>query len=84
MGLDKWLKSDKTEENEIKNQKKNISEKKGKTPIKRESDLHPKKLKKFTLICSNSKCKYQKILMKKNLINKDKMCPKCKSIMKVK
>ena len=40
-------------------------------------------LTKFVLICSKPKCKYKKIIMKKELSEKDRICPRCKNEMKV-
>jgi hypothetical protein len=42
------------------------------------------KLVKYTLICLNKKCKYQKIIVKKKLVEKDKICPRCGKEMKIK
>ncbi len=42
------------------------------------------KLQKYLLTCSNSKCKYKKTLMKRELKGSDKICPRCKSDMNVK
>jgi len=39
---------------------------------------------KFKLECTKNTCKYQKIIIKKNLAEKDKTCPRCKSKMKIK
>lgn len=41
------------------------------------------KLTKFILKCSKSKCNYQRILMKRELSENDKTCPRCKSLMKI-
>jgi hypothetical protein len=86
VGLDKWLKPDETEKkskigtissdpakrNKVKRRQKTSSEK----PMS--------KLSKFTLSCPNAKCKYQKTLMKKQLTEIDRICPRCKKEMKVK
>ncbi|MFX1456311.1 MAG: hypothetical protein ACFFDB_13135 [Promethearchaeota archaeon] len=85
MGLDKWLKPEEAEKepksktpSEIKEKKAKDNENLTKIPEK------PKiKLKKFRLTCSNSKCKYQKIIMKKQLEELDKVCPRCKKEMKI-
>ena len=86
MGLDKWLKPEETE----KKPKKKSSTK----PIEKQKDVKESKdvksekpiskLTKFTLICPNAKCKYQKTIMKKNLTETDKLCPRCKNVMKIK
>ena len=84
MSLDKWIKSDKEKEQE----KKQEIEKKQKkenilnvqNQIEKEESVQ---LKKFRLKCSTSKCSYQKTLMKRQLADKDKKCPRCNSIMKI-
>ncbi|MHA1292879.1 MAG: hypothetical protein ACTSQJ_09455, partial [Promethearchaeota archaeon] len=43
-----------------------------------------KKLNKFTLICKKAKCKYQKTILKRQLLEEDKICPRCKGEMKIK
>lgn len=68
LGLDKWLKP----EEDLK------------SPKKKKSKDTSKSLTKFNLICTKPKCKYQKIIMKRELLEKDKICPKCKSQMKIK
>lgn len=86
MGLDKWLKA----EDKV---KKNFKEEQNSIKIKEidKGDFQKKiakkrkvKLKKYTLICPNVKCKYQKIIMKKQLTNIDKKCPRCNREMKIK
>jgi hypothetical protein len=84
LGLDKWIKPEGTEK---KNEKKEeaISTKNPKTqPIKKKSEIQSKNLTKFVLVCSKLKCKYKKTIMKKELTEKDRICPRCKSEMKVK
>lgn len=83
MGLDKWLNS---EEVAKKEKKKPDVVKKKKSEEQQGPDLKRKmlKLEKYTLNCSNSKCKYQKIVMKKKLADKDKICPRCNKEMKIK
>jgi hypothetical protein len=83
MGLDKWLNS---EEGVKKERKKPDEVKKKKSEGQQGPDLKSKmvKLEKYTLNCPNSKCKYQKIVMKKELTDKDKICPRCDKEMKVK
>ncbi len=85
MGLDKWLKS---EDDIIKSKKKkpSIQDKKRKSEGTPEKLLEKKsvQLTKYTLICQNSKCKYQKTLIKKELTDDDKTCPRCNKIMKTK
>ncbi|MBD3212530.1 MAG: hypothetical protein GF311_07975 [Candidatus Lokiarchaeota archaeon] len=87
MSLDKWIKSDeKKEEKEEKPEKKRLETEVIKKPKdeKSKKQEEPPKLKKFVLICSNSKCNYQKTLMKRELSDRDKICPRCKKEMKVK
>jgi hypothetical protein len=83
MSLDKWINS---KEGEKKKKKNTLEDKKKETrgaqaPNSKKSFL---KLMKYTLNCPNSKCKYQKIVMKKNLTDIDKICPRCNKTMKVK
>ncbi|MFX0030349.1 MAG: hypothetical protein ACFE8B_14145 [Candidatus Hermodarchaeota archaeon] len=83
MGLDKWLNSEKV----VKKQTKKPTEvRKKKSERKEGPNLESKmlKLQKYTLNCPNSKCKYQKIVMKKELTDKDKICPRCNKEMKIK
>ena len=82
LSLDKWLKPKKDPD------KSNKSEDISKTPQKKQkSDVKPIEapnnslLIKFELTCSNSKCKYKKLLKKKQLKEKDKICPRCRSNM---
>jgi len=80
MGLDKWIKPDKSEKKEeARSAKKPKSQ-----PIEKNSEKDSIKLTKFVLICSKPKCKYKKIIMKKELSEKDRICPRCKNEMKVK
>jgi len=84
MGLDKWIKP---EEDEKKPKKKGGDTKQTKDkfkPKRKENNHLPKNLIKHILVCSKTNCKYQKILIKKELTNKDKICPKCRSPMKIK
>ena len=94
MGLDKWL----NPEEEVKKLKRREKEDKDNSlqkdskPKKEKNDINArksdertiKKLSKFELICANRKCKYQKTIMKKLLTEKDKTCPRCSGVMKVK
>jgi hypothetical protein len=60
-------------------------QKKGETVKKTQNKVSGRpKLTKYLLSCSNSKCKYKKTLMKRELTGKDKICPRCKSEMNVK
>ncbi len=84
MGLDKWLKPEKKE----KVIKKKPPVKKKPTPEKSIEKPEPqppsKKMTKFHLTCPKKSCKYQKIKVKKELTERDKICPRCKGQMKVK
>ncbi|TFF94629.1 MAG: hypothetical protein EU543_00800 [Promethearchaeota archaeon] len=80
MSLDKWIKSDKEKEQETKKKQKKETISTVENQIEKEESF---KLNKFRLKCSNSKCNYQKTLMKRQLANKDKKCPRCNSIMKI-
>jgi hypothetical protein len=84
MGLDKWIQSDNDKKKEHKEPKVNISDRKEQKTNKKRPRESQKQLSKFTLICSNSKCKYQKVLMKRSLDRRDKICPKCKKEMRLK
>ena len=79
MGLDKWIKPEKSEKKEDAR-----STRKSKTqPIEKKGKNESIKLTKFALICSKPKCKYKKTIMKKELSEKDRICPRCKNDMKV-
>ena len=41
-------------------------------------------LTRYTLVCPNAKCKYQKTIRKKELTDEDKTCPRCNKTMKTK
>lgn len=91
MGLDKWLKpEEETNKRSREKKDKEITLKKVSKPqketkdIKAQESVDTKKLSKFELICSNRKCKYRKTIMKKLLTEKDKTCPRCSSVMKIK
>jgi hypothetical protein len=96
LSLDKWIKTDKKEKktenkSEIQNKIKNSSKTKSPsidsiedTDSLRSSEESEKKRIKYLLICSKKSCGYQKRLVKKQLTNKDKTCPRCKSAMKIK
>lgn len=96
MSLDKWIKSDKKKkdiDNKSEVQIKNKSSTKTKsksinsiedTDALRISEESEKTRIKYLLICSKKSCGYQKRLVKKQLTNKDKTCPRCKGVMKIK
>jgi hypothetical protein len=89
VSLDKWIKNDKDKKKVI---KKPPKKQKVQETIE-EFELQPPEvdtikdsrlLTKFSLTCSDSKCKYKKTLKKKILKDKDKICPRCKKEMKIK
>lgn len=86
MGLDKWLKPDDKVKESKKKEKSSKKVNESKSEHKQDKNLgkRPIKVKKYVLVCTNAKCKYQKIIMKKNLSNDDKTCPRCNNIMAVK
>ncbi|MFX0007897.1 MAG: hypothetical protein ACFFA7_07735 [Promethearchaeota archaeon] len=85
MGLDKWIKTEETDK--ISEKKKTPSKQIKKSSIdKKKEDIIDKKalkLAKYNLICKNSKCKYQKTIVKKRLAEEDKICPRCGKEMKI-
>ena len=83
MSLEKWLKSGKKEEQKIKKGK-NLETQNSQSKIPFKKTESKSQFTKFILICTSTKCKYQKIIIKKALLDKDTICPKCKSKMKVK
>ncbi len=86
MGLDKWIKTEEDIKREKKGRKQPTQVKKSKSESEKKPDLEKStvKLVKYTLNCPNAKCKYQKIIMKKQLTDIDKICPRCNKEMKVK
>ena len=86
ISLDKWIKTEKKKKNEVKNNtgKTKIKLSKENLDKKEEIDRISEKFEKFELICKNTKCKYKKILKKKRITERDIICPRCKSEMKVK
>ena len=96
MSLDKWIKSEKKKkdiDNKSEVQIKNKSSSKTKsqslnnieeTDSLRNSEESEKTRIKYLLICSKKSCGYQKRLVKKQLTNKDKICPRCNGVMKIK
>jgi hypothetical protein len=82
LGLDKWIKTEETKGKKIYKKDEGDPDKKSDSKPK---DKHiGKDISKFDLTCSNAKCKYKKTIVKKNLSEKDKICPRCKSEMKIK
>jgi hypothetical protein len=86
MGLDKWLKPEDDTNNTKKKRQSPDQTNKSKSE-KAQKKLHEKpstQLTKYTMVCPNAKCKYQKIIMKKNLTDEDITCPRCNKEMKAK
>ena len=86
MGLDKWLKPDEIAKKSKKKEKSSKQVKKSESEHTKDKTMgkRPVKLSKFVLVCPNAKCKYQKTIMKKNLTDDDKYCPRCNKKMKAK
>jgi len=85
MSLDKWLngkKVAKKKKKEIKDIVINHNEDQGLIEPKKNNVKPVKKLKKYTLLCVNKKCKYKKTLMKSQISEHDKICPRCGKEMK--
>ncbi len=83
MGLDKWIKPEGTVKKTEKKEEVNSTKKPKTKPIKKKSEIESINLTKFVLICSKPKCKYKKTIVKKELSEKDRICPRCKNEMKV-
>jgi acetyl-CoA carboxylase beta subunit len=84
LGLDKWIKPEEAKKKpKIKDDAKKPKKTESK-PKEKKGAIGPKNLLKFNLVCPKAKCKYQKTIRKKELTEKDKICPRCKSIMKIK
>ncbi|MBY9015789.1 MAG: hypothetical protein KGD68_08875 [Candidatus Lokiarchaeota archaeon] len=83
MGLDKWIKPEGTVKKTEKKEEARSTKKPKPQPIEKNGENESIKLTKFILICSKPKCKYKKIIMKKELSEKDRICPRCKNEMKV-
>jgi len=85
MGLDKWLKPEDANNNSNKKRMAPEWVKKGRNDkeINKIVEKQSTKVMKFTLICQNSKCKFQKIIVKKQLTEEDRTCPRCEKKMKI-
>ncbi|MFX1593328.1 MAG: hypothetical protein ACFFCL_11605 [Promethearchaeota archaeon] len=86
MSLDKWLKPE-DKGKKLKKKKESsiqVKERKGKQAQKQAIEKKSINLTKYRLICPNAKCKYQKTIVKKELTDDDKTCPRCSKRMKVK
>ena len=85
MGLDKWIKPEESKTQAIKKKEEGDRQKKSDSkPKDKQIDKEISKFTKVDLICPNAKCKYKKTIVKKSLTEKDKICPRCKSKMKLK
>jgi len=86
MGLDKWLKPEDDTNKKIKKKQPLVQAKKSKNEDSQKEILGIQgiKLTKYTLVCPNTKCKYQKTIMKKQLNEIDRKCPRCNKEMKIK
>ncbi|MFX1417383.1 MAG: hypothetical protein ACFE9N_00535 [Promethearchaeota archaeon] len=86
MGLDKWLKKEDIEKKSKKKKEQVVQTKKEQSGKTQNKDLEKPliNLTKYMLICTNAKCKFQKIIMKRQLSENDKNCPRCKKEMKIK
>ena len=83
MGLDKWIKPEESVKKPEKKEDGRSTRKHKTQPIEKKGEKEPTKLTKFVLICSKPKCKYKKTIVKKELSEKDRICPRCKNEMKV-
>lgn len=86
MGLDKWLEPEDDVKKKNKKTQYLIQAKKSKSEDSQKEILGKQgiKLTKYTLVCPNTKCKYQKKIMKKQLNEIDRKCPRCNKEMKIK
>ena len=94
MSLEKWIKPQKDKEEfkkEPKEKKKGSKSKKPQSEISGKQEMEvkvkeipEKKFSKYLLVCQKKSCGYQKTLMKRHLNDRDKTCPRCKGIMKIK
>ena len=83
MGLDKWIKPEGTVKKTEKKEEVRSTKKPKTQPVEKKGEKESIKLMKFVLICSKSKCKYKKTIVKKELSERDRICPRCKNEMKV-
>jgi len=84
LGLDKWIKPEDKKNKKIKKKDEGYPSKdRTSKPKEEQKDKESSKLTKFDLTCPNAKCKYKKTIVKKTLTEKDKICPRCKSEMKL-
>ena len=83
MGLDKWIKPEGTVKKTEKKEEARSTKKPKTQPKKKKSEIESINLTKFVLICSKPKCKYKKTILKKELSERDRICPRCKNEMNV-
>ena len=83
MGLDKWIKPEGTVKKTEKKEEVKSTKKPKTQPVEKKGEKESIKLMKFVLICSKPKCKYKKTIVKKELSERDRICPRCKNEMKV-
>ena len=84
MSLDKWIKPEKEKKKTVKKEKKLQKQFASDIKSKEIDEKLITELVRFVFVCPNAKCKYQKIIVKKMLRDNDKICPRCKTIMKIK
>ena len=84
LSLDKWITPDKKKKKEDPDKPSNIKKLSVKIKTIKSEEKPKTEFKKYFLICPKAKCKYQKTLMKKKITLKDKLCPRCKTEMKIK
>lgn len=90
--MERWLKpgkkGDKSEEKQNKPEEKSEKDERNTNATLKQKHEFEKpvavRIIKFKLECPKSTCKYKKTIIKKNLEDKDKICPRCKSKMNVK
>jgi len=83
LGLDRWIKSEKKVDEEKGKKEPQIKDSSDVAKDIKSNEKQDLKLKKYVLICPKAKCKYQKTIMKKIITEKEKICPRCKSNMKL-
>ena len=89
MSLDKWIKKEEPEEEEKevdkeeREKKLDSSKKPSEVSTKLKNDAQKVELQKYIPKCSTSKCNYQRILVKRELTEQDRTCPRCKGKMNI-
>lgn len=84
MSLDKWIKPEKDGKRPRKSKKNLEKVIPSEIESKKIVELKRKTFVRVVLSCPNTKCKYQKIIVKKELTDDDKICPRCEKIMQIK